>query len=274
MEAENAMNKFKSPVTTAAALGLLAAFAVFAKANSYEGARYATTEGKVYYHLSGEISLAASTATYSTYTITLDGDGGEISAASATLTGRLTAGSVSATSITATSYAGLPITSTAAISASLASLAATDATHTSSITALQTSTGAIQTELDAFQAEVAADTTTLSAGAFLTSTQTFTGGNTFAGAAAFSSTVSTVTFSGWVDIGFSVSSTTCTGSVSACAVDCAAGKRVLACHAKSSTSTRTFWRLYASDEDTCYLAVNADVGAESMTVYANCARVK
>lgn len=49
--------------------------APFVWANNYEGARYATTEGKVYYHLSGQFSLAASSTTASTYTVTLNGAG-------------------------------------------------------------------------------------------------------------------------------------------------------------------------------------------------------
>jgi hypothetical protein len=52
----------------------------YASANTYQGIRYETTTGKVYEHMSGELSLAASTATWSTYTITLNGDGGVITA--------------------------------------------------------------------------------------------------------------------------------------------------------------------------------------------------
>lgn len=74
------MNRTRNALATAiATVGLLVAFIAFARANSYEGARYATTEGKVYYHLSGEFSLAGSTATASTYTITLNGALGKIS---------------------------------------------------------------------------------------------------------------------------------------------------------------------------------------------------
>lgn len=60
------------------AIAVVAAAVSLAFSNSYEGTRYATTEGKVYTHLSGEFSLAASTGTASTHTITLNGTGGQI----------------------------------------------------------------------------------------------------------------------------------------------------------------------------------------------------
>lgn len=64
-------------------------------ANPYQGIRYATTEGKVYEHLSGQFAVAASTISASTYTITLNGTGGVVTATSfvgsgAALTGVLT----------------------------------------------------------------------------------------------------------------------------------------------------------------------------------------
>jgi hypothetical protein len=68
-------------------------------ANTYDGDRYATTEGKVYRHISGQIGIAASTASWSTYTITLDGTGGRIDADSITVSsitssGRMTLGDI------------------------------------------------------------------------------------------------------------------------------------------------------------------------------------
>ena len=60
------------------ALILLIGLPVAVLANVYEGQRYATTEGKVYKHTSGEWGVAASTASWSTYTITLKGEGGQI----------------------------------------------------------------------------------------------------------------------------------------------------------------------------------------------------
>ena len=64
-----------------------AAVATLLSANPYQGIRYAETEGQVYHHLSGEFSVAATTATWSTYTITLDGADGSVSASSATFIG-------------------------------------------------------------------------------------------------------------------------------------------------------------------------------------------
>jgi hypothetical protein len=55
-------------------------------ANNYQGIRYATTEGKVYEHLSGQFSVAASTVSASTYTITLNGTGGVITAVKVNIT--------------------------------------------------------------------------------------------------------------------------------------------------------------------------------------------
>lgn len=86
------MKNFKPMFTAATAFGLLAVFVAFAKANSYEGARYATTEGKVYYHLSGEFSLAASSASWSTYTITLNGATGNVAARKVTVSSSSTSG--------------------------------------------------------------------------------------------------------------------------------------------------------------------------------------
>ena len=63
---------------TLIALVTVAAAATLAFSNSYEGTRYATTEGKVYTHLSGEFQIAASTASASTHTIRMNGNLGRI----------------------------------------------------------------------------------------------------------------------------------------------------------------------------------------------------
>jgi len=59
---------------------LLLALPLSASANSYQGIRYATTEGKVYEHLTGEFAVAASTISYSTYTAKMNGVGGVVTA--------------------------------------------------------------------------------------------------------------------------------------------------------------------------------------------------
>ena len=95
----------RSIILSLLAVGTLA---VFVSANDYQGIRYATTEGKVYEHLSGEFSLAASTGSASTYTITLNGDGGLISAVKVVVT---TAAALSSDSLCfAGAHAVLPTT--------------------------------------------------------------------------------------------------------------------------------------------------------------------
>jgi len=64
----------------AAAVALLAGLVTFVQANTYQGIRYETTTGKTFEHISGELSIAASTATWSTYTITMNGTGGVVTA--------------------------------------------------------------------------------------------------------------------------------------------------------------------------------------------------
>jgi len=59
---------------------LPAAIASLVSANSYQGIRYATTEGRVYEHLTGEFAVAASTISYSTYTAKMNGVGGVVTA--------------------------------------------------------------------------------------------------------------------------------------------------------------------------------------------------
>ena len=86
----------------------LTALGGFVYANPYQGIRYAETEGKVYEHLSGEFSLAASTGSASTYTITLNGNGGVVSAVKVVVT---TAAALSSDSLCfAGAHAVLPTT--------------------------------------------------------------------------------------------------------------------------------------------------------------------
>ena len=82
-----------------AALFLLGFAAGFAHSNPYQGIRYETTTGKVYEHMSGELSLAASTTSWSTYTITLNGDGGVVTATTVSATTLLLPSSVSTATI-------------------------------------------------------------------------------------------------------------------------------------------------------------------------------
>jgi len=80
-----AITAFGKIVLAAAVITTLAV--AYALANPYQGIRYETTTGKVYEHLSGEFALAASTGSWSTYTITMNGADGSVSASSATFTG-------------------------------------------------------------------------------------------------------------------------------------------------------------------------------------------
>lgn len=98
-------------VRTTLALWLLGFLAGVAPlfANPYQGIRYEETTGKVYQHLSGELALAASTATWSTYTITMNGTGGVITASSiatSTMTARSVSVSSAATSTDSLCLAG------------------------------------------------------------------------------------------------------------------------------------------------------------------------
>lgn len=61
---------------------ILLAFVATASADPYQGIRYNTTTGQAFEHLSGSYSLAASTASYSTYTIVLNGVDGSVTATS------------------------------------------------------------------------------------------------------------------------------------------------------------------------------------------------
>jgi hypothetical protein len=103
----------------------------FSFANTYEGERYATTEGKVYSHLSGEYAIAASTASWSTYTIVMKGTGGQIAATSLT-----------ASSLTVTTISAFASPSLTALAASTTTLQANiDAINNVSLTSTQTFSG-------------------------------------------------------------------------------------------------------------------------------------
>jgi hypothetical protein len=93
----------------AAAVALLCALVVVSsEANTYQGIRYETTTGKVYEHMSGELSIAASTATWSTYTITMNGTGGVVTAQKVVVS---TASALSSDSLCfAGAHAALPTT--------------------------------------------------------------------------------------------------------------------------------------------------------------------
>lgn len=111
-------------------------------ASVWEGQRYDTSNGKVYQHLSGEYSLAASTASWSTYTITLNGTTGAVSATSIDVTTAAVQGlavsTITVSSLTATS-ANIPTLTATSLSATAGTITTLTATS-GSITTLGAST--------------------------------------------------------------------------------------------------------------------------------------
>ena len=111
---------------------------------------------------------------------------------------------------------------------------------------------------------------TLNGAAQLASTQTFTGINTFVSSAAFSGNVSTITFHGWVDIGWERNSTDC-GIVASCTSTCSTGKKLLGGGVNSTQRTNLGGHYPSADNIiTCY----SDTNNIQLTCYSICARIK
>ena len=216
----------------------------YASANSYQGIRYETTTGKVYEHMSGELSLAASTATWSTYTITLNGDGGSIAATSISLS----------SAVTATQFLGSSATLTGSVTAT--QFLGSSATLTGSVTA------------NSFSGD-GSGLTGVTATGVITATNTWTAEQTFARTTAFSLATATTVFSGYIDIGPDTNSSAGSG-VTSKSVDCDAGLYVLygGCSVGGGVALSGS---YATDSNTwnCVLASSGDV-----TATVTCGRLK
>jgi hypothetical protein len=113
--------------------------------------------------------------------------------------------------------------------------------------------------------------TGMDAYAKLSSTQTFSGINTFTSSATFSSSVSTVTFSGWVDIGLEVMSPATCGEAS-CVAYCTAPKLVISGGCTNPNSTLTVYHSAPTADRTGW-DCRYNTGGTTSAV-AICARVK
>lgn len=105
----------------------------------------------------------------------------------------------------------------------------------------------------------------------LSSTQTISGSKTFQGTHNFSSTVSTITFSGWVDIGWE--RIVNIQNASTLQADCTAGKKTLGGGAICDSATSRIRYSYPLANGTGWYVI-CDSAAAGNTAYAICARIK